>query len=110
MVRRSIPLLAGTCILFLSPPTLADEAEAAHTPGPVTAPALPAASVPVAAPTPATAPAPQDESSDEAKLGPDYRVPMLATDVVLMGAFAGSWTLGRGHTIPSGAAFAGVAG
>jgi hypothetical protein len=74
---------------------------------PPPATAAPAPSSPPSAPA---APVAKDEPMDVEPTAPDYRVPMIATDLALMGAFAGSWTLGRAEAIPDGLAVGGAIG
>lgn len=50
-----------------------------------------------------------DRPNDERAKGFDYTLPMIVTDVALMGTLAGSWTLGRAHEISPGLAV-GMAG
>jgi hypothetical protein len=48
------------------------------------------------------------QEAPEPRLGPDYRVQMILTDVVAMGVFAGAGTLGHAGSISDGATALGV--
>lgn len=102
MRTRRWPLAASLCLSAVVTMTVS-VARADEEPPPVSvSPAPPAPSM--AAPSPKEAPPQEDTTAC------DYRVPMIATDLALMGAFTGSWTLGRADAIPAGAAVAGAIG
>jgi hypothetical protein len=50
----------------------------------------------------------EQAEAPEPKLGPDYRVQMIVTDVLAMGVFAGAGTLGHAGSISDGATAIGL--
>lgn len=106
MSTYSRPLAASLFLITSAVSTLAYADDAPPEP----------AQAPVAAQPTAAAPAPvpvaveKDGPKPVEPTAPDYRVPMIATDLALMGTFAGSWTLGRADSIGGGLAVGGAIG